>query len=262
MNNYFFTSIIFLFIGINLVQGQKIDLPESIILTHRYSGASRQSGTVQFYSYKDSIKINRKSKSHFYQAEEYYSRNQKINPNRKVIYDSLFTHKTNLNINENLVEELLNLLDTSLYKSTTVILPISDLDPSDTTNNYFRGPFIPNDFSSKYFFNSSTITSMDDSLYIDNIIKSNLGLKVISSHRVFLSITIRFNDRQIKLFQRYPGGANFKWYIEIPESKIGIALLNPKINDIIYKMIPSEVKWEHELLEYKEHEDLFEIIRN
>lgn len=274
-------TIIFLFtFSIPLKVYSQIELPNSIEIIYYIGGDYREDTIKGAYSDKDSVTLNiskdkksylSKRSTHIHEIRPFYGDKfqSNINPNSKI------TRFINTAIKSSEIERLIQLIDKKNYVKYISI---------DTIR--FDSTYIPRDFSLKYYDidtsnfsilfqyyeqesnreNNSNLNrnTHPDSIQYDKLLQNLIELSIedfyVTSYLSNISVKLIYEEESIKLFQDYPGEFNTEWSITNSETKSKINILNPKINEIISKILPSKFSRNYRLLKFRDKESIYEQI--
>lgn len=214
-----------------------------------------------------------------------------IKVHKNIVQDSSLSLYYSVSLPKEDIEKLLSFIQIENYHEYSIIDTTykltEELKLSDSIDYIHKDTFlIPKDFSLKdfdidsstfkfdceyyleilknqiYNTNSQNCKNLNDlKPFIDELIKKGRNTLIISSYFKYISVVLYFNSQTIEIFQRYPGGLNTGWTINYSTNK-EFKVINPRINDIVFKMLPYRYTEIRILKEYKIKEQLMRLYFN
>lgn len=285
MKIYYFAIFIFAYFAISA----QTELPHKIIIQYYEGGDYRKDEIRGSYSYKDSL-VYTLSKSKKYvgasQIEKfdiYDFIGKYAELARKKVHIKELSHKKNKYKKKQIATK--NILDLMALSKQSIYHVIADtlaIDTTESSINYTLSglPYrIPKDISYSYYDLDSTKFNCRceaykkkmkidkprqplDSLFLHKLLNCDNGVvRFISSYMSYIEVVMYFNKETLTFIQREPCLQNIKWQIATAEKEMN-DVYNPKINDIVAKIVPKTFSKKNCLRDYKDKKVIFDTYFN
>jgi hypothetical protein len=124
----------------------------------------------------------------------------------------------------------------------------------DLHYNYFKALMRTENETGEELVEYETFNSSQEIL--NKLMQENLGGYYNSSYSEFVIVSLNFSDRRIRLSQSYLGGGNIKWRIT-EKGNEPIEVVNPRLNDLVIRLLPEEYSQIRQLGEYRDLKRMF-----
>lgn len=285
MKTYYFAIFMLTYFSIYA----QIELPHKIIIQYYEGGDYRKDEIKGSYSYKDSL-VYTLSKTKKYvgasriaQFDIYDFIGKYAEVAKKMVHIKELSRKKNKHKKKPIAtKDILDLMALSKQSIYHVIADTLEIDTTDIGINYTMSglPYrIPKDFSYSYYDLDSTKFNCRceaykkkmkieksceplDSLFLYKLLGSDKGMiRFISSYMSYIEVVMYFDKETLTFIQREPCQQNIKWQIAADEKQMN-DVYNPKINDIVAKIVPKTFPKRTCLQDYKDKKAIFDIYFN
>ena len=102
-----------------------------------------------------------------------------------------------------------------------------------------------------------------DSIQYDKLLRNLIEIAIEDwhySYQVFIYVKLIFEGKSIELYQFYPGRFKTEWLVLNSETSNRLNILNPKINEIISKILPDKFSRNDILLNFSDKKAIYRLI--